>query len=221
MGYALSPAVSFTFVDGRAIFLDLSIDRYFCLEPAQQNALKVLTAGDEIGSEADALLEPLMRRGILIKVAQPSTPAPCRLTDLPSRSVIEEGLPRPASWQVVAAALRIRTTKRALRRRPFESIIAQLRRRKARVSGQELDPHRIWKISAAFEATSLFLSPHRQCLPRSLALADQLARLGANVNLVMGVANNPFSAHCWVQHKDIVLNDRLEKVQGYTPVLVV
>ena len=221
MGYVLSPAVSFAFVDGRAIFLDLSTDRYFCLAPAQQDALNILAAGRGLEREPETDLEPLVRRGILVEVADASRPAPCKLADPPTRSLLDDGLPRPVARQVAVAALRIKTTKFALRYRGLQRTIARLNRLKARVIGEELAPHRIWRISAAFEATKLFLSPHRQCLPRSLALASRLTSLGANVDLVLGVANNPFSAHCWVQHKGVVLNDRMEKVQGYTPVLVV
>lgn len=221
MGYMLAPTVSFAFVDGRAIFLDQSADRYFCVAPAQQDALTALAAGDLIESDANPILEPLVRKGILIEVAHASRLTPCRLTDLPSRSLVDDGLPRIGVWQVAAAAFSIQTTKRALRRRSLQRMIDRLVRLKSRVRGQEIEPCSMSRISAAFEATSLFLSPHRQCLPRSLALATRLASLGANVTLVIGVANNPFSAHCWVQHEATVLNDRLEKVQGYTPVLVV
>jgi len=31
----------------------------------------------------------------------------------------------------------------------------------------------------------------------------------------------PFAAHCWVQYGDIVFNDRVEEVGGYTPIMVV
>ncbi|MGD9714240.1 MAG: lasso peptide biosynthesis B2 protein [Thermomicrobiales bacterium] len=221
MGYMLPPAVSFALVDGRAIFLDISADRYFCVAPAQQVALNVLAAGELIESDAEAILEPLVPGGILIEVPYAARPTPCRLEDLPSISLVDEGLPRSGVWQVAAAAFSIQRTKLGLRHRSFQRMIDRLACLKSTVHRQAIEPSGMMHIAAAFEGTSLFLSPHRQCLPRSLALVTRLAGLGANVNLVIGVANNPFSAHCWVQHDAIVLNDRLEKVQGYTPVLVV
>jgi len=38
---------------------------------------------------------------------------------------------------------------------------------------------------------------------------------------VFGVKLNPFSAHCWVQAGDIVLNDAIDHVTIHTPILVV
>jgi hypothetical protein len=35
------------------------------------------------------------------------------------------------------------------------------------------------------------------------------------------VQTRPFAAHCWVQHGDIVCNDTVEHVSGYTPIMVV
>jgi hypothetical protein len=45
-------------------------------------------------------------------------------------------------------------------------------------------------------------------------------RRGIEVNLVVGVAI-PFAAHCWVQHADMVLNDSVDIVSRYEPILVI
>ncbi len=73
-----------------------------------------------------------------------------------------------------------------------------------------------YKISAAFEGTSLFLSPHRQCLPRSLALATRLTSLGANVTLVIGVANNPREGLLTTAEHAILADTGSEIVAGST-----
>jgi hypothetical protein len=221
MGYCLSPAVSFAFVGERAIFLDLSADRYFCLAPPQQGALNVLIAGNKAERAAENDLEPLVTRGILIEVAEAGRVAACKLASVPTSSLVDDGLPRAQAWRIAEAALRVKAARFALRHGSLNRMIAALVRVKSRVGGREIHLSRMTEIAAAFEQTNLLLSPLRQCLPRSLALATRLAGLGANIDLVLGVANNPFSAHAWVQHKQVVLNDRLEKVRGYTPVLVV
>ena len=55
----------------------------------------------------------------------------------------------------------------------------------------------------------------------SLALLEYLARYGIYADWVFGVQTRPFAAHCWVQHGDIVFNDTVEHVSGYTPIMVV
>jgi hypothetical protein len=39
--------------------------------------------------------------------------------------------------------------------------------------------------------------------------------------LVLGIRLQPFSAHCWVQHGEFLINDTLDRVRTYAPVLVV
>jgi hypothetical protein len=54
-----------------------------------------------------------------------------------------------------------------------------------------------------------------------LALVDFLAYLHFYPDLVIGVRLAPFSFHAWVQFGDIVLNDEVDTVRPYTPILVV
>jgi hypothetical protein len=59
------------------------------------------------------------------------------------------------------------------------------------------------------------------CLFDSLALVNFLAPYGAFPQWVYGVRLNPFAAHCWVQDSGVVLNDVVENVREYTPLMVV
>jgi len=38
---------------------------------------------------------------------------------------------------------------------------------------------------------------------------------------VIGIRPDPFLAHCWVQHKGLVLNDDIDNVRTFTPILVI
>jgi hypothetical protein len=83
------------------------------------------------------------------------------------------------------------------------------------------------RAGEGLDAARQFLATRRlapaapRCLPDSLALLDHLARRGLGGELVFGVKLNPFSAHCWVQRGDLVLNDALDHVTLHTPILVV
>jgi hypothetical protein len=35
------------------------------------------------------------------------------------------------------------------------------------------------------------------------------------------VKASPFGAHCWLQEGDLILNDSVERVGAYTPIMIV
>jgi hypothetical protein len=59
-----------------------------------------------------------------------------------------------------------------------------------------------------------------KCLPDTLVLRDWLARAGLGPALVFGVRMDPFGAHCWLQSGSLVLNDAVDRIAAFTPVLV-
>jgi hypothetical protein len=58
------------------------------------------------------------------------------------------------------------------------------------------------------------------CLFDSLCLIHFLIQFQHSPQWVVGVKVEPFGAHCWVQDGDTVLNDTVEAVRQYTPILV-
>jgi hypothetical protein len=76
-------------------------------------------------------------------------------------------------------------------------------------------------VAVAFERTARIVRSHDQCLSRSLALARRLAALGLPADLVIGVRLRPFAAHCWVHAGEWLVNDRIDTVRTYTPILSV
>jgi hypothetical protein len=59
------------------------------------------------------------------------------------------------------------------------------------------------------------------CLFDSLALIHFLAQYGLYPDWVFGVSADPFEAHCWVQAGQVVLNDTVERVSAFTPILTI
>lgn len=74
-------------------------------------------------------------------------------------------------------------------------------------------------VAASFASLRLW-SSHDRCLPRSLALARAIRIAGGEARLVLGVTLHPFAAHAWVQDGDTVLNDMLDHVLLFRPILV-
>lgn len=76
-------------------------------------------------------------------------------------------------------------------------------------------------IASDFQRAHLLKSAAGKCLIQSLAMAVRCASTKVSANVVIGVRANPFAAHCWCQIKDMVLNDTLEEVRRFTPILVI
>jgi len=221
MGYALSPKTSFALVGGQAIFMDLMHDRYLALAPEQYAALEAALCQTDARGTALRSLEPLVHAGLLVETEGSHELNPCAHAAPPRTSALDYVPKNLSVIRFAGAVWTMLITKARLRRGTLDDAVGRLSRGKQRLVCDTPSEKLLHSVVAAFDATRLVVSPHRQCLPRSLALAHRLTALGFRVDLVFGVAINPFNAHCWVQHRDVVLNDRLEYVSGYVPILVV
>src|SRR3546814_7368922 len=59
-----------------------------------------------------------------------------------------------------------------------------------------------------------------RCLVQSLATCALLRRQGVPCRFAIGVRSRPFAAHAWVELDAQVVNDDLENVRQFTPILV-
>jgi hypothetical protein len=235
--YALADHV-FVCVNGEhLVLLDLKEDRYWALEASATSGLGSLvggwpvTAADEINAAAPSTqmqeaVDLLRDRGLLTDSVPPGKDATPVVATVPVRELITdpeaaEGDKGGGWWSFVAASAR---AKIALRTRAFERVIRRVRERKAAVGSQAapLDVELTQRLVTSFMHHRVFLfSSKNECLYDSLALLEYLARHGIHADWVFGVQTRPFAAHCWVQHGDIVFNDTVEHVSGYTPIMVV
>ena len=112
--------------------------------------------------------------------------------------------------------------ERRLSHTPFLSVLNDVRRAQIRI---ETDIEELSDVAndtiRAFEYSKLLRTAADRCLARSIALAGCLAATGDQCQVVLGVTSLPFSAHCWAQKGDVVLNDTHEEVLRYTPILVI
>jgi hypothetical protein len=220
------------------IVLDLKQDRYFTLDAHRTAALRALLPGwpaPRVGGNssaapelaADAAAAPLLRQGWLLELpaaAKEATPVrlPRPETELLGGAVVEGArIDVRAVLTFVFASI---FAKLALRLWRFERVIRRVARRKATqpIASDPVDIVRVRQLVDVFGRLRVFLFSHREkCLHDSLALLEFLARYGVFPGWVFGVRARPFVAHCWVQHDDIVFNDTVEHVAGYTPIMVV
>jgi len=75
--------------------------------------------------------------------------------------------------------------------------------------------------NAFHRITPFVFSSHDACRWRSLVLFRYLTLCGIRPEWVYAVRTRPFAAHCWIEFDGVVLNDQLEKVRPYTPIMVI
>ena len=206
--------------DGRAVFLDTRLDRYFCLPGEANHAFLQLSRNPSAANARH--LQPLLKRGLLSETGhEGALQAPAEV-QRPRRDWLDgpAGQVRPvtilrAIASELSAARRLRTTSlqhvlercRGLRVRPGRTGSGLVRS--------------IGQIAAAEASASFILRSHDRCLVRALAAHRLCKTAGAHTKLVFGVVAHPFSAHCWVQLGDRVIVGGYEQARLHTPILVV
>ena len=233
--YHLSPQV-FACLSGRhCMFLDLQRDSYFsvpredieALTPWIQNWSLTRCGPSPSTPPPDStvtLAAELLRAGILTERAPTTIELPHRAAaaaqDLASISpeAQEGGSVRPfflattalsrASWELQTAS--ISRIVRAVQKTKYS----------AAISGPT-DCNEAARLTAAFLKIRPFFPRNYCCLFDSLALLRFLSGFQLFPDWVFAVQADPFNAHCWVQAGTLVLNDHLDHVCGFTPIMTV
>lgn len=204
----LRPNVHGVAVGPDAVLLDVGGDAYHCLPGGAEIVASLKT----IGVRADDPGVTTLANGGLL-TDDPGRASPRPLPPPPIRSIIHA---HPAAWRSsdVAPALKALAGLQRARRRG--GLLPYLRSERRQVVGDE---------AASVEAARRFwtLMPYLpiegECLVRSALLMRFLHARGLDADWVFGVRLHPFAAHCWVQAGDVCLNDDVERLTAYTPIL--
>jgi hypothetical protein len=233
--YFLSEHVFFCPVNRHYVLLDVAQDRYLCMERKALDSLLPWLHGGM--AEPDHRVEPdcavphevamiateLLAQGILTQNTHGAKLA-CA-TRLPTPATQLEG-----SLSRLFALLRVhsfyracRAADHALRTQSLRVTVEAIRSRKAAESscGFAFDWQRAASRASAFHSLRLSFRRPYLCLFDSLALLEWMACDRLFPAWVFGVATDPFEAHCWLQHENVVLNDSVERVAHFTPIMVV
>jgi hypothetical protein len=217
------------------VILDVHRDKYLCVERRQFESLGPWIQGWEPvmplsprasppPSDALALAEQLVSVDILSRTSEQTKPA--RSTDyaLPTEELATDSpaAERRSRWpRSVGFLLSCMRASSSLRDKGFAATIERVRARKhpGKSDRQAFDPQRGRSLITSFNDLRLFYARPYVCLFDSLALINFLARYGLYPDWVFGVSADPFEAHCWVQAGNVVLNDTLERVSAFTPIM--
>lgn len=212
-----------------AIFLDLRADKYFAMEAAKAGQVFSDNAGTVSDSASDETSSPiitLLKQGLL--TTDPAQGKEPRYTEGVSVSAeVSPDLNDRAPFRLIDVVRFLMATSNAwlrLRYQTLENVVMHVKRRKEskRFGEAAQDAERVQKLVAIYEHLRPFVFGAKDaCLFESLTLLDFLSRYGIGATWVFGVRTTPFAAHCWVQHRNVVLNDSLGHTRGFTPIMAI
>lgn len=215
MDYGLAPGISFARVGDQPIFLDRARDRYFGLKPDVAKGFLALSSGDQAAAGA---INSLLRRGIIVSEVSDARLEPFVWMAVNS-SLLEDGhRPRATPTGMASVALAMQRARRSLKTLRLDDNLRRLAARKAALSSE--DTEAIEAAAGEFLACRRFIPLRPVCLLDSIGLLEFLAMRRCTADLVLAVGVKPFNAHCWVQHGEQALNERMLRVAGLTPILV-
>ena len=205
------------------VFLDVNADAYFCL----------VGAAGVINLEPDGRLAPtdagsgalLLEAGLAAEVslgaylgASPVArrrPPPQPTRDLPDTA--RQAGPR----DILALGLACVATAAAFRFERFDRLVAKAAAQRDRARRAGPADEAVLEASAVFARLRPWSPVGGVCLKRSHLQLQDLRRLGLDADWVIGVRSWPFMAHCWLQSGPVALDDDVERLVAYTPIMVV
>jgi Transglutaminase-like superfamily len=217
------------------IILSANRDRYLCVAHAE-----LVSIGDQlygwpqegdsvvrpspIDAETHKLVESLTFNGII--TSNPEIGKPFADSEYPApesrieafESVVSAHIPL---FQIFRFFLACAKVDWLLRTKALSRTLARIERRRCRAGSSSVIgnvPH-VSTLVAAFQALRPLYPRSYLCLFESLALLEFLAGYCYLPCVVFGVVADPFQAHCWLQDGSTVINDEIERVGRYKPIL--
>jgi len=222
----LNADISFCELGGRLFFLDIQRDRYFQLSGTLEHSfLSYLKAPDDASIDISELVRHnLLKKPPTAWAWQPSEPEIAS----PGQSVLEapcsdRRIPASVTRDVFIAVCMMRWQ---LKTRRLKSILQGLTAYRhthtsSAVGAEPECQQRLSEVATDFNRVRPYVPIETRCLIDSLSMIRFLARRGLYAHLVMGVTCDPFSAHAWVQHGPLVLNETVGTVEAHVPIRVI
>lgn len=230
--YRLPQQVFFCTTGTHCVFLDVDRDLYVAVHKISIDAIRPWlstpydrsnsTTPQEIPSAAASFAHDLVTRGLLTidqstgKSFEPAAVPTPRSMEVAQQPLMRNAMRFKRFYEACRAA------DQRLEREGVRDAIDFVRRRKAaRLKAAPVRRTRLLSLVSTFKALRLFYPRPYLCLFDSLALMEFLATYSIFPTWVFGVHGEPFHAHCWVQHDDLLLDDSLYRIARLTPIMTV
>lgn len=200
---------------GYAIFLDYRADRYLLLEPALNEAVRRAIGGERPSPETMAQLAAALGQPL-----SDDAFAKMLVTNAPS---FGQGLTatRSTARMKLAAVRYLASAFARLKLFGLHRSLRSIERLTLRSHSLQGEVVLLAQLAAAHKWLSRHFTVHDACLLRSMALARHAFAQGCAVRLVIGVKAHPFGAHCWVSTIEGVLNDDVDTVRPFAPIIAI
>ncbi len=238
--YMLAPHVHATTCGNDVVVLNLRADQYLSFSASGLAELPFFIHGlttampvAGVRNRSSLSLEnTLFEQGLLV---------PCKdADDIPRPTAIEAvsaEIPQPPSLDEGPVRARLssnpklgwafgtawRSSESRFRRLPMYAIVEQLARdRPSSQDPDSIDTETLEPLLATFNGfRALTYTSANRCLFDTHVLIQFLHHFHMRPRWVFGVQTDPFAAHCWAQIKRTVINDRLVRVNTYSPIMVI
>jgi len=221
--FRLRDDLSFCRVEDHLIFLDIGNDQYFRLSSPMERAFLAYHSG-----ERSTDISSLIAHNLLTDAPPSQDWPPAPIIPAPIRSALESNpLPRTARLTTLLETFSVVfSTQWQLKARGLVSTLTSATRLRKRnmsadaATGEDHSEKLLLEASADFVRARPYIPIETCCLLDSISMLKILARKRLHANLVFGVTSAPFSAHCWLQEGDLVLNDTVGNAKANTPIRV-
>ena len=217
MRYRVREDLFYCRVSNHIVFLDLSADRYFALQPGKAAQFDRLLSNGADGPEGEKMASRFVRQNILVESDAGEQPPPFSLDSF--HTVVNPGGSAPPARRRLTALIALIHWRTRYRLNGLPGVTRRYRHLGRSTMVKRAAP--AGEIIAAFSWAEQVVTAHDHCVPRSLALASALRASGHRPTVVIGVQLRPFAAHCWVQLGAAIANDQLDTIRPYTPILAI
>lgn len=211
----------FCICSGRTVFLDVRADRYFQLPINQDLAFQRFASGRTAQPGDEAALNAITIKGLVVDAHRGRPVLSPAIVSPPMAEIV----PTPSMAKVtdrITALISVHKARLELAGRSLKHVMDLMSRSSASLVAEGVDDRTaVDRVAAAFAATDVMIRRQDQCLPLSIAFKRLCLARRALTTLVIGVKLDPFVAHCWIQKDEYVVNDTLERVRLFTPILAI
>jgi len=201
-------------VDEDIVVLDVNADQYHCLLDGA--GWMVVGEGGSVTVPDESAANLLLGAGFAVGERPRST----RRTPHPARRQLATASP-PSSQTILRTGFALAAATVSFRGKSLRQLVRSCRPASSPATHAFHDVPTLIESVTAVQATLPWIPFEGECLQRTFLVRCVLARRGIHPDWVFGVRTWPFVAHCWLQIGDLVIADTLDRVNRYTPIMVV